>query len=147
MEMWHKTRRSVVRNAARVTPHYSSTVFQKYDSSFTVSFKCSEFCTNFKGHIKFRWCLLPSDSSPLTWNLPNSTRDSPSWEAENYVEPEPEGSSPCSQQAATSPYPEPDESTLYPPPANLPTSTFIPSAHLRLGLPNGLFPSCVQFWC
>jgi hypothetical protein len=29
---------------------------------------------------------------------------------------EPEGSSPCSQEPATCPYPEPDRSSLHPPP-------------------------------
>jgi hypothetical protein len=53
------------------------------------------------------------------------------------VAPEPEGSSPHSQQPANGPYPEPGQSTP-PPPANLPRSILIPSSHLLLGLSSGL---------
>jgi hypothetical protein len=51
---------------------------------------------------------------------------------------ESEGSSPHSQQFATSPYPEPVEphSTV-----NRPRSILIITSHLRLGLPSGLFLS------
>jgi hypothetical protein len=50
---------------------------------------------------------------------------------------EPEGSLPYSQVPATRPYPEPTLSTPHEP------SNFMKvlSSHLRLGLPNGLFPS------
>jgi hypothetical protein len=52
---------------------------------------------------------------------------------------EPEGSLQCSQDPATGPYPEPDESSSHPP--NLyPQDSRLPS-HLRLGLLSGLFPS------
>jgi hypothetical protein len=57
------------------------------------------------------------------------------------VAPEPEGSSPHSQQPAKGPYPEPGESTLHPPQLISLRSFLIPSSHLRLGLPSGLFPS------
>jgi hypothetical protein len=42
--------------------------------------------------------------------------------------------------AATGPYPEPTESTQHPQPIS-PRSILIPSYHLRLSLPTGLFPS------
>jgi hypothetical protein len=58
----------------------------------------------------------------------------------NFVAQEPEGSSPHSQQPATGPYSEPAESNP-PPPSQSPRSILIPSSHLRLGLPSGLFPS------
>ena len=54
---------------------------------------------------------------------------------------EPESSLPHSQAPATCPYPEPTPSS---PTQPLPTSSksiLILSSHLRLGLPNGLFPS------
>jgi hypothetical protein len=56
---------------------------------------------------------------------------------------EPEGSSPCSQESSTGPYPEPDRSIPY---HTIPSSLraiLILSTHLRLGLglPSGLFPS------
>jgi hypothetical protein len=54
----------------------------------------------------------------------------------NSVAPEPEGSSPCSQQPATGLYPEPTWSA---PPSQSPWELFW--SHLRLGLPSGLFPS------
>jgi hypothetical protein len=54
--------------------------------------------------------------------------------------PEPEGSSPHSQQPANGPYPEPGESTPHPR-TNLRNVHLVPSSHLRLGLPSGLFPS------
>jgi hypothetical protein len=47
---------------------------------------------------------------------------------------EPEGSLPYSQVPATCPYPEPTPSTSW-------RSILILSSNLRLGLPNGLFPS------
>jgi hypothetical protein len=50
---------------------------------------------------------------------------------------EPEGSSPCSQEPSTGPYPEPDRSS----PHNLVRSTLILSTHLRLGLHSALIPS------
>jgi hypothetical protein len=53
---------------------------------------------------------------------------------------ESEGSLPCSQQSATGPYPEPDESNLYPL-SYLFTIHFNIILHLRLVLPSGLFPS------
>jgi hypothetical protein len=52
---------------------------------------------------------------------------------------EPEGSLPCSQQPATCPYPEPNESTS-PNPISV-RSILMLSSHLRLGLPSGLLPS------
>jgi hypothetical protein len=53
---------------------------------------------------------------------------------------EPEGSSPYTLEPATCLYPEPDQSSLCPPP-NLSKihSNIIP--HLRLGLPSSLLPS------
>jgi hypothetical protein len=58
------------------------------------------------------------------------------------VAPEPEGSSPHTQQPANDPYPEPVESTPHPPPKPFSLrSILIPSSHLRVGLPRGLFLS------
>jgi hypothetical protein len=54
--------------------------------------------------------------------------------------PEPEGSSPHSQQPTNDPYPEPGESTPQPPKPISLRSILIPSSHLRLGLPSGHFP-------
>ena len=53
---------------------------------------------------------------------------------------EPESSLSYSQVPATCPYPEPTPSSLHPPPTSW-RSILILSSHLRLGLPNGLFPS------
>jgi hypothetical protein len=54
---------------------------------------------------------------------------------------EPEGSLPCSQEPATCPYPEPNETNPHPPnPVSL-RSIFMLSSHLRLGLRSGLLPS------
>jgi hypothetical protein len=56
------------------------------------------------------------------------------------VAPEPEGSSPHSQQPANGPYPEPGESTPHPPPPPYPISirfSLILSCHLRFGLAGG----------
>jgi hypothetical protein len=53
---------------------------------------------------------------------------------------EPEGSSPYTQEPATCPYPEPDQSSLRPPPTSR-RSILILSSHLRLALPSGLLPS------
>jgi hypothetical protein len=50
---------------------------------------------------------------------------------------EPEGSSPCSQEPSTGPYPEPDQSSPHYPILSL----LILFTHLRLGLPSGLFLS------
>jgi hypothetical protein len=61
----------------------------------------------------------------------------------NSVASEPESSSACSLETATGPYPEPGEPTVHPPPdpqTNL-SSILIPSSHLRLDLPSGLFLS------
>jgi len=52
---------------------------------------------------------------------------------------ETEGSLPQSQVPATCPYPEPAQSSPYA--QNPPSWRFILSSLLRLGLPNGLFPS------
>jgi hypothetical protein len=57
----------------------------------------------------------------------------------NSVAPEPEGSSPHSQQPANGPYPEPGESNPHPQPISL-RSILIPSSHLCFGLSSGLFP-------
>jgi hypothetical protein len=57
------------------------------------------------------------------------------------VSPEPEGLSPCSQQPATGPYPEPNESILHASQSVSLRSILIPSSYLRLGLPSGIFPS------
>jgi hypothetical protein len=56
----------------------------------------------------------------------------------NSVPPEPKTSSPRSRLPAYDPYPEPGEFTPYPQPISL-RSILIPSFHLRLGLPSGLF--------
>jgi hypothetical protein len=53
---------------------------------------------------------------------------------------EPEGSTPCSQEPSTGPYPEPDCSSPYYPILSLLRSILILSTHLRLGLPSDLFP-------
>jgi hypothetical protein len=53
---------------------------------------------------------------------------------------EPEGSLPCSQEPSTGPYSESDQSNPYEPILSL-RSILILSTHLRLGFPNGLFPS------
>jgi hypothetical protein len=58
----------------------------------------------------------------------------------NCMAPEPEGSTPYSQQSATGPYHEPTESTTHPQLVSQ-RSILIPSSHLRLGLPSGLLPS------
>jgi hypothetical protein len=50
---------------------------------------------------------------------------------------EPEGSSPYTQTPAACPYPEPDQSSLRPPPTSR-RFILILSSHLRLGLPSGL---------
>jgi hypothetical protein len=55
--------------------------------------------------------------------------------------PEPEGSSPYSQEPATGPCPESTVSNLHSPQPIFLTSILIPSFHLRLGLPSGHFPS------
>jgi hypothetical protein len=49
------------------------------------------------------------------------------------------GSLPYIKEPTTGPYPELTGSTLHPQPITL-TSIVIPSSHLRLGLPCGLFP-------
>jgi hypothetical protein len=60
----------------------------------------------------------------------------------NSVAQGPEGSSPLSQQLTTGPYPEPVESNPHLPPQPISLiSILIPSCHLQLGLPSGLFPS------
>jgi hypothetical protein len=53
---------------------------------------------------------------------------------------EPEGSSPDSQQPATGPCLEPVGSNPHPPKPISLRSILIPSSHLRIGLPSGLFP-------
>jgi hypothetical protein len=77
-------------------------------------------------YTKFRW-WKPRRKWPLTHS----------------VAPEPEGSSPHSQQPTTSPYPEPGECTPHPQLISL-RSVLIPFSHLRLALSSGLFPSCFQ---
>jgi hypothetical protein len=54
--------------------------------------------------------------------------------------PDPEGSSPHSQQPANGPYPETGESTPHPQQISV-RLILIPSSHPRLGLPSGHFPS------
>jgi hypothetical protein len=54
---------------------------------------------------------------------------------------EPEGPLPCSRDPATSPYPEPDRSSLYNSILFLYYLFLILSPHLHLGLPSGLFSS------
>ena len=54
---------------------------------------------------------------------------------------EPESSLLYSQVSATCPYPEPAWSSPYPPHPTFWRTILILSSHLRLGLPNGLFPS------
>jgi hypothetical protein len=51
---------------------------------------------------------------------------------------ESEGSSPYSQEPATGPYPEPNESNLHTPSQS---PILIPSSHVRHGLQSGLYPS------
>ena len=51
----------------------------------------------------------------------------------------PEGSLPHSQEPTTCPYPEPDRNIPCPHPTSLRSILILPS-HLRLDLPNGLFP-------
>jgi hypothetical protein len=51
---------------------------------------------------------------------------------------EPEGTLPLSQGSATGPYPDQDESNWRPTSLR---SIFMYSSHLRLGLPNDVFPS------
>jgi hypothetical protein len=58
----------------------------------------------------------------------------------NYVTPEPDGLSSCSQEPAIRPYSELPKSIQFPP-ASLLKSNLVPSTHLRLGLRNGVFPS------
>jgi hypothetical protein len=53
---------------------------------------------------------------------------------------EPDGSSPCSQELSTGPFPEPDRPSPHHPILSL-RSILILSTHLRLGLPSGLLPS------
>jgi hypothetical protein len=53
---------------------------------------------------------------------------------------EPEGSLPYTQEPATCPYPEPDQSSLHPHPTSQ-RSILILSSDLRLGLSSGLLPS------
>jgi hypothetical protein len=53
---------------------------------------------------------------------------------------EPEGSSPCSQELATCPYPEPNESNPHPQTLSL-RSILMLSSYPCLGLPSGLLPS------
>jgi hypothetical protein len=55
--------------------------------------------------------------------------------------PEPKSSLPRSQEPSTSPYTESDYSSPYHPILSL-RSILIESAHLNLGVPSGLFPSC-----
>jgi hypothetical protein len=69
---------------------------------------------------------LPSESLPVITNS---------------VAQEPEGSSPHSQQPATGTYLEPVESNPHPPKSVSLRSILIPSSHLCLGLPSGIFPS------
>jgi hypothetical protein len=59
----------------------------------------------------------------------------------NSVAPEPEGSSPYSQEPTNGPYPELVESSPHPQPISL-RSILIPSSHQSLGLSSGLF----TFW-
>jgi hypothetical protein len=54
---------------------------------------------------------------------------------------EPQSPSPYPQVPATCPYPEPITSSPHEPPPTSWRSILILSSHLRLGLPNGLFPS------
>jgi hypothetical protein len=63
------------------------------------------------------------------------------WQITNSVTQEPEGSSPHSQQPPTGPCPDLVESNPHTPKTIAPSSILIPSSHLRLGLPSGLFPS------
>jgi hypothetical protein len=55
--------------------------------------------------------------------------------------PEPAVSSPYLQEPNIGPYPEPTESNPPPPQPKSLSSVLIPSSHLRLGLPSGLFTS------
>jgi hypothetical protein len=73
--------------------------------------------------------------NPLS--LTNSMEQSPSWEAKNVLSysknsphfMEPEGSLPCSQQSATCPYPEQDQSSLCPP-------SYLSKIHFNIILPS-----------
>jgi len=97
------------------------------------------------------WCYLTHNFLFIyTYLLAYSVEQSPSWEANQFsasqeVPPpfvEPEGSLPHSQVPATCPYPEPAQSSLYPPHPTSWSSIFILPFHLCLGLPSGLFSSC-----
>jgi hypothetical protein len=78
--------------------------------------------------------------SPWNWGSLDSLEAST--ELTNSVAPEPEGSSPHSQQPANGPYPEPGESTPPSPSQQISLrSILIPSSHLRLDNPSGHFPS------
>jgi hypothetical protein len=71
-------------------------------------FKC-----NYKQHIKFSkgvWCLLTYGAEPF---LRSCQLCSNSGTSQHFKEPE--GSSPCSQEPSTGPYPEPDRSSPYHP--------------------------------
>ena len=79
--------------------------------------------------------------------ITNSMEQSPSWKADRFSARqiflhfmEAEGSLPHSQEPATCPYPESDQSSPWPHPAYW-RPILILSSHLRQGLPSGLFPS------
>jgi hypothetical protein len=86
--------------------------------------------TTFKVNLSV---IFPFTLRSFKWSLPSDF-------STNSVASEHKGSSPHSQQHTTCSYSEPDEST--PPPQLISIrSGLIPSSHLRLGLPSGLFPS------
>jgi hypothetical protein len=58
---------------------------------------------------------------------------------------EPESSLSCSENLATGPYPEKNESSLYHPILYLQDSFLILSSNLRLSLPSGLFPFTFRY--
>jgi hypothetical protein len=52
-----------------------------------------------------------------------------------------EGSLPCSQEPATGPYPDPDETSPHLVTLISVRSILVLSSHLRISIPNGLFPT------
>jgi hypothetical protein len=98
--------------------------------------------------VKHAFCLSYIHAS-YVWVPYLLTELRPSWEAANCVAiqeipsnfKEPKGSSPCSQEPSTGPYPELVRASPYHPILSLLRSILILSTHLRLDLSSGLFHS------